>query len=184
MPPIGIQLVNFATTISMIAGTTQTDRDTATCPDDRQAAQPYINNLGVGNPLTTSPPPSGIPPPRSWMSGQPNQQIDEISIRHRRAPWKRYPGRWSPTTPRLWESGSRGRPGVKRRGSRNLAYSAKAYNGIQSPAYPPPARRRVHAGAGFASLLHPSLLTSMVHTDALLREKEIRDEWKSGAGKT
>jgi hypothetical protein len=75
-------LVGFtlSTTLSLISGTTQTDRDNAIAQANA-AASFYLNNLGVGQPLIINDIAAAIRNSSTKILdvGQPNRQIDEIS---------------------------------------------------------------------------------------------------------
>jgi hypothetical protein len=68
--------ITLATTISTVAGSTQTDKDTAT-GQAIAAAQDYINNLRVGEPLVINDIAAAIQTSSSKILdvGQPNRQI-------------------------------------------------------------------------------------------------------------
>jgi hypothetical protein len=68
--------ITLATTISTVAGSTQTDKDTAT-GQAIAAAQDYINNLRVGDPLVINDIAAAIQTSSSKILdvGQPNRQI-------------------------------------------------------------------------------------------------------------
>jgi hypothetical protein len=78
--------VTLSTTISMIAGSSQTDRDTA-IGQAAAAAQVYLNNLRVGDPLIVNDIAAAIRNSSSKILdvGAPNRQIDEIYIWRSRA---------------------------------------------------------------------------------------------------
>jgi len=84
--------ITLATTISMIAGASATDRDTA-IGQAAAAAQVYLNNLRVGDPLIMNDIAAAIR--NSGIAkildvGAPNRQIDEIYIWRSRADGSRY----------------------------------------------------------------------------------------------
>ncbi len=106
--------ISFATTISLVAGATQTDQNTAIAQANG-AAQTYINNLGVGNPLIINDIAAAIRNASAKILdvGQPNQQIDEIYIWRSRADQSRYSRTLVANyTPALGERIGRGTPGV------------------------------------------------------------------------
>jgi hypothetical protein len=78
--------ITLATTISMIAGSSQTDRDTA-IGQAAAAAQVYLNNLRVGDPLIINDIAAAIRNSSAKILdvGAPNRQIDEIYIWRSRA---------------------------------------------------------------------------------------------------
>jgi hypothetical protein len=78
--------ITLATTISTVAGSTQTDKDTAT-GQAIAAAQDYINNLRVGEPLVINDIAAAIQTSSSKILdvGQPNHMINEIYIWRSRA---------------------------------------------------------------------------------------------------
>lgn len=88
----------FATTITTIAGATQTDKDTAVAQASA-AAQDYINNLGTSNPLIINSIAAAIRNASAKILdvGQPNNQIEEIYIWRSRADGTRYTGPRQPT---------------------------------------------------------------------------------------
>jgi hypothetical protein len=71
--------VTLATTLSLVAGSSQTDRDTASS-QTAAAAQDYINNLRVGQPLVINEIAAVIRNASTKILdvGQPNKQIEEI----------------------------------------------------------------------------------------------------------
>lgn len=83
--------VTLATTIALVAGSSQTDRDTA-ASQTSAAAQDYINNLRVGQPLIINDIAATIrnASPKILDVGQPNRQIEEIYIWRSRADASRY----------------------------------------------------------------------------------------------
>jgi hypothetical protein len=83
--------ITLATTISMIAGSSQTDRDTA-IGQAAAAAQVYLNNLRVGDPLIVNDIAAAIRNSSSKILdvGAPNRHIDEIYIWRSRADGSRY----------------------------------------------------------------------------------------------
>jgi hypothetical protein len=83
--------ITMATTISMIAGSSSADGDTA-IGQATAAAQVYINNLGTGNPLIINDISDAIRNSSTQILGvgSPNQQIGEIYIWRSRADDSRY----------------------------------------------------------------------------------------------
>jgi hypothetical protein len=83
--------ITLATTISMVAGSSQTDRDTA-AGQAAAAAQVYLNNLRVGDPLIINDIAAAIRNSSAKILdvGAPNRQIDEIYIWRSRADASRY----------------------------------------------------------------------------------------------
>jgi hypothetical protein len=96
--------ITLATTISMVAGSSQTDRDTA-AGQAAAAAQVYLNNLRVGDPLIINDIAAAIRNSSAKILdvGAPNRQIDEIYIWRSRADATRY-SRYlvANYTPALW----------------------------------------------------------------------------------
>ena len=83
--------ITLATTITMVAGSSQTDGNTA-AGQAIAAAQVYINNLGTGNPLIINDVAAAIRNSSAKILdvGSPNRQIDEIYIWRSRADASRY----------------------------------------------------------------------------------------------
>lgn len=83
--------ITLATTISLVAGSSQTDRDTAS-GQAAAAAQVYLNNLRVGDPLIINDIAAAIRNSSAKILdvGAPNRQIDEIYIWRSRADASRY----------------------------------------------------------------------------------------------
>jgi hypothetical protein len=73
--------ISLATTITLVAGSTQTDKDTA-AGQAAAAAQDYLNNLRVGDPLIINDIAAAIRNASSKILdvGEPNRQIEEIYL--------------------------------------------------------------------------------------------------------
>jgi hypothetical protein len=71
--------VTVATTLTLVAGSSQTDRDTA-ASQTAAAAQDYINNLRVGQPLIINDIAAALrnASPKILDVGEPNRQIEDV----------------------------------------------------------------------------------------------------------